>query len=185
MGSINAPMLVDEFGMGMRILKALDIHGDEKSASLNRLGVGIIAETYSSASWNWNSSYLLKWAYKNLKIVLKITPWRKKFIPPRWLGTSSTNIGSIMGIYEYLKKQLWTNCQIEIDLSDILREIVATGEPIKCKGNWSRSLDNMAGRISFHVVDSWELRIIFPKIKWSHQKHKLHHLKKIFYWGSD
>jgi hypothetical protein len=84
-----------------------------------------------------------------------MTPWRKKFIPPRWLGTSSTNIGPIMEIYEYLKKQLWIiSCQIEIHWSHSLREIVATGKPIECEGNRSRSLDDMAGRIPFHVVDS-------------------------------
>ena len=32
MGSIKALMLVDDLGMGMRILNGLDIQGDEKSA---------------------------------------------------------------------------------------------------------------------------------------------------------
>ena len=69
-----------------------------------------------------------------------------------------------MGIYEYLKKQLWTNCQIEIDLSDILRKIVATGKPIEYEGNGSRSLDHMTSRISSNVVDPGSFALFFPKL---------------------
>jgi len=54
MGWIKAPMLVEELGMGMRILKEPDIHGEEKSASLNRSDVITIAPRYSSASSNEN-----------------------------------------------------------------------------------------------------------------------------------
>jgi hypothetical protein len=43
-------MLVDELGMGIRILKGLDIQGDEKSASLNRSDVPTIAPRCKSAS---------------------------------------------------------------------------------------------------------------------------------------
>jgi hypothetical protein len=42
-------MLVEELGMGMRILKELDIHGDGKSASLNRSDVTTKAPRYNSA----------------------------------------------------------------------------------------------------------------------------------------
>jgi hypothetical protein len=56
----------------------------------------------------------------------------------------------------------------------ILREIVVKRKPLECKGNRSRSLDNMAGRISFNVVDSREL--MFPKLtKISHQKPRQKH----------
>jgi hypothetical protein len=43
MGSIKAAMFVEDLGMGMSILKGLEIHGVEKSESLNRLSVPIIA----------------------------------------------------------------------------------------------------------------------------------------------
>ena len=47
-GSIKAPMLVDEFGMGMRMPS--ESQADEKSASLNRSNVATIAPRYNSAS---------------------------------------------------------------------------------------------------------------------------------------
>ena len=50
MGSIKAPMLVDELGKGMRILKEPEYHADDKSASLKRLVVAIKAPRYNSAS---------------------------------------------------------------------------------------------------------------------------------------
>jgi hypothetical protein len=50
MGWTKAPMLVEELGIGMRILKEPDIHGDETSASLNRSDVTTKAPRYNSAS---------------------------------------------------------------------------------------------------------------------------------------
>ena len=50
MGSIKAPMLVEDLGMGMRILKGFDIQEDGKSAFLKRLSVAITAPTNRSAS---------------------------------------------------------------------------------------------------------------------------------------
>ena len=50
MGSIKAPMFVEDLGMGMRILKGFDIQEDGKSAFLKRLSVAITAPTNRSAS---------------------------------------------------------------------------------------------------------------------------------------
>lgn len=52
MGSIKAAMFVEDLGMGMSILKGLEleIHGFEKYESLNRLSVPIIAPGNMSAS---------------------------------------------------------------------------------------------------------------------------------------
>jgi len=52
-------MFVEELGSGMRIPKGLDIHGVEKSASLNRLSVPIIAPGNMSASCNGGPKYSL------------------------------------------------------------------------------------------------------------------------------
>ena len=119
MGSIKAPMLVEDLGMGMRILKRFDIQEDGKSAFLKRLSVAITAPTNRSASWNWNNIEIYKFKFniqsfpinKNHAVVLPIRninlwpgPWRKMVIPHRWLGKSSTTIGPITGMYEYLKE---------------------------------------------------------------------------------
>ena len=58
MGSIKALMLVEDLGVGMRILNGLDIQEDAKSAFWNRLDVPIIAAAYNSASCNWNDEIL-------------------------------------------------------------------------------------------------------------------------------
>jgi hypothetical protein len=92
----------------------------------------------------------------------ELTPWRKKVIPPRWFGKSSTIIlGPVIGMYEYLHERCIIGnlilCQIKYTIGEIIREIVAKRKPLKGERNGSRSLDDMASRISFHFVNTRKL----------------------------
>jgi hypothetical protein len=94
----------------------------------------------------------------------ELTPWRKKVIPPRWFGKSSTIIlGPVIGMYEYLHERCIIRnmilCQKKYKIGAIIREIVAKRKPIKGKRIGSRSLDDIASRISFHFVHPEALHV--------------------------
>ena len=95
MGSIKAPMLVDELGKGMRILKEPEYHADDKSASLKRPTVATTAPRNNSASYKIQILKYVKFQFFCYKSINGkcITPSRKKLIPPFWLGKSFTVIG--------------------------------------------------------------------------------------------
>jgi hypothetical protein len=85
MGSIKAPMLVDELGKGMRILKEPEYHADDKSASLKRPTVATSVPRNNSASYKIQILKYVKFQFFCYKSINRkcITPSRKKLIPPR------------------------------------------------------------------------------------------------------